>query len=166
MKRSHKIATGIALSLSLGLASSVFAHPGQMSGGMGQGMQHGAQAGQGHGSMQHGMKDGMKHGAQAGHGGMQHGQRGGMGHGAEGHGTGPHAAQQLMAPEERTALREKMRNATPEQRQQIASATRTEMQKRAQEKGITLPEHRGPHGRAGSGPNAAPQAPATTEHAH
>lgn len=162
MKRSHKIATGIALSLSLGLATSVFAHPGQMSGGMGQGMQHGAQAGLGHGGMQHG----MKHGAQAGQGSMQHGQRGGMGHGAESHGTGPNAAQQLMTPEERTALREKMRNATPEQRQQIASATRTEMQKRAQEKGITLPEHRGPHGRAGSGPNAAPQAPATTEHAH
>lgn len=140
MKRSHKIATGIALSLSLGLAASVFAHPGQSSGGMGQGMQHGAQAGQGHGGMQHGMKDGIKHGAQA--------------------------AQQLMTPEERTALREKMRNAAPEERQKIASATRTEMQKRAQEKGITLPEHRGPHGRGGTGPNAAPQAPATTGHAH
>lgn len=138
MKRLHKIATGIALSLSLGLATSVFAHPGQMGGGMGQGMQHGAQAGQGHGGMQHGMK-------------------GRMGHGAEGRGTGPQAAQQLMTPEERTALREKMRNATPEERQQIAAATRAEMQKRAQEKGITLPEHRGPHGRMGA---AAPQAPA------
>lgn len=167
MKRSHKIATGIALSLSLGLATSVFAHPGQMGGGMGQdmqgGTQHGAQAGQGHGGMQHGSKGGMQRGAQAGkgHGGMQHGMKGGMGHGAEGRGTGPQAAQQLMTPEERTALREKMRNATPEERQQIAAATRAEMQKRAQEKGITLPEHRGPHGHGGAA--AAPQAPAATE---
>jgi hypothetical protein len=32
------------------------------------------------------------------------------------------------------------------------------MQKRAKEKGITLPEHRGPHF------GAAPQAPAATDH--
>lgn len=51
---------------------------------------------------------------------------------------------QLMTPEERQALREKMRNAaTPEERRQIAEATRAELQKRAQEKGITLPEHHG-----------------------
>jgi hypothetical protein len=83
--------------------------------------------------------------------------------------AGPAAAQQLMTPEERTALMEKIRNAkTPEERQRIVQATRTEMQKRAQEKGITLPEHRGPHGRMGFGPNAAPAqlAPTTTEHAH
>jgi hypothetical protein len=147
MKRSQKIATGIALSLSLGLASAVYAHPGQTGGGMGPGAQ---------GGMQHGMKGGMEHG------GMQHGMKGGMQHGkqAAGH-AGPQAAHGLMTPEERTALREKMRNAsTPEERQQIAAATRAEMQKRAQEKGITLPEGRGP--RTG----AAPQAPATTEHAH
>jgi hypothetical protein len=54
-----------------------------------------------------------------------------------------------------------MRNAkTPEERQQIATATRTEMEKRAQEKGVTLPEGRGP--RSGT----SPQTPATTEHAH
>lgn len=146
MKRSHKIATGIALSLSLGFASAVYAQPGQMGGGMGTGAQ-----------------GGMQHGPQAGQEGMQHGMRGGMQHGkqAAGRGTGPQAGHGLMTPEERTALREKMRNAaTPEERQQIAAATRTEMQKRAQEKGVTLPEGRGP--RAG----AAPQAPATTEHAH
>jgi hypothetical protein len=39
---------------------------------------------------------------------------------------------------------EKMRNAkTPEERQKIAEANRAEMEKRAKEKGITLP---GPHG--------------------
>jgi hypothetical protein len=58
---------------------------------------------------------------------------------------GPAAAQQLMTPEERTATMEKMRAAkTPEERQQIAAATRAEMQKRAAEKGITLPEQRAP----------------------
>ena len=35
---------------------------------------------------------------------------------------------------------------TPEERQQIAAANRTEMQKRATEKGMTLPENRGPRG--------------------
>lgn len=92
------------------------------------------------------------------------GMKGGMHHGA----NSPHAGRaataaghQLMTPEERTALQEKMRTAnTPEERQKIAEATRTEMHKRAQEKGITLPEHRGP--RFG----ATPQAPATSEHAH
>jgi hypothetical protein len=153
MKRSQKIATGIALSLSLGFASAVHAHPGQTGGGMGPGAQ---------GGMQHG---GMRHGAQAGqgHGGMQHGMKGSMQYGkqAAGPGTGPQGGHGLMTPEERTALREKMRNAaTPEERHQIAAATRAEMQKRAQEKGITLPEGRGP--RTG----AATQAPATTEHAH
>jgi hypothetical protein len=126
MKQSHKYAAGVVASLGLGLAiATAFAHPGQM----GDGAQHGVKGG-----MQHGMK-----------GGMQHGGKGGMGHG--GMGGGQHGAgQQLMTPEERTALQDKMRNAkTPEERQQIAAATRAEMQKRAQEKGITLPEGRGPH---------------------
>jgi len=142
MKRSHKLATAVALSLGLGLAAGVYAQPGQMGGGMGPGM----------------------------HGGMQHGMKGGMGPGAmKGGPGGPAAMQQLMTPEERTALQEKMRNAkTPEERQQIAQATRAEMQKRAQEKGITLPEHRGPRGRMGTGPAAAaaPQAPTDAEHVH
>ena len=118
MKPTYKLAAGVIASLGLGIAvATAYANPGQMGGGM----EHG--------------KGGMQHGAQ---GGMQHG---GMGGGA-GHGAG----QQLMTPEERTALREKMRNAkTPEERQQIATATRAEMQKRAQAKGITLPEHSGPH---------------------
>jgi hypothetical protein len=130
MKPTYKLAAGVIASLGLGIAvATAYANPGQMGGGM----EHG--------------KGGMQHGAQ---GGMQHG---GMGGGA-GHGAG----QQLMTPEERTALQEKMRNAkTPEERQQIAAANRAEMQKRATEKGITLPEGRGP--RTG----ATPQAPATTE---
>jgi hypothetical protein len=89
--------------------------------------------------------------------GPQMHMKGGMGPGAmKGGPAGPAAAQELMTPEERTALQEKMRNAkTPEERQQIATATRTEMEKRAKEKGITLPEHRGPHF------GGTPQAPAT-----
>jgi hypothetical protein len=141
MKQSLKFAAGIVASLGLATAiATVYAHPGQMGGGM----QHGK------GGMQHG-KGGMQHGKG---GGMQHG-KGGMGHGGMGGGAQHGAGQQLMTPEERTALQEKMRNAkTPEERQQIATATRAEMQKRATEKGITLPEGRGP--RQG----------ATTEHQH
>lgn len=121
MKQSHKFVAGVVASLGLGVAvATAYANPGQMGGGMG-----------------HEMK-----------GGMQHGAKGGMGHGGMGGGAQHGAGQQLMTPEERTALQEKMRNAkTPEERQQIATATRTEMQKRAQEKGVTLPEGRGPrHG--------------------
>ena len=140
MKQSHKFAAGVIASLGLGIAAAVaYASPEQMGGGMGP---H--------------MKGGMQHGAK---GGMQHGTKGGTEHSGMGGGTGHGAGQQLMTPEERTALREKMRNArTPEERQQIAAATRAEVEKRAKEKGITLPEHRGP--RFG----AAPQAPATTDH--
>jgi len=136
MKRNHKWIIGIGTSLGLGLAAAaVSAQPGHMGAGMGPGAQ----------------------------GGSHQFSKGGMGPGAMRHGgTGPQAAQQLMTPEERTALQEKMRSAkTPEERQQIATATRTEMEKRAKDKGITLPEHRGRHG---TGPNTT--APATTEHAH
>ncbi|MBC7802839.1 MAG: hypothetical protein H7Y16_03095 [Candidatus Parcubacteria bacterium] len=57
------------------------------------------------------------------------------------------AGQQLMTPQEREALHEKMRSAkTPEERQALAATTRTEMEKRAKEKGITLPAHGGSHG--------------------
>lgn len=146
MKQSHKFAVGVVASLGLGIAvAAAYANPGQMGGGMGPqgGMQHGAQGG-----MQHGAKGGMQHGTK---GGTEHG---GMGGGAAGHGAG----QQLMTPEERTALMEKMHNAaTPEERQKIAEATRTEMQKRAQDKGITL------HGQHGRRSGTARQSPATTE---
>ena len=137
MKRSHKIATAVALSLGLGLAAGAYAQQGQMGGGMDQGMQ----------------------------GGMQHGMQGGMNHGGQ---VGRMSENPLMTPEERTAFQDKMRSAkTPEERRQLALANRTEMQKRAQEKGITLPEHRGSRGRMGAGTAAAaPQAPADAEHVH
>lgn len=74
-------------------------------------------------------------------GGMGHGMMGGMGHGPMAGGP----MSQLMTPEERTALMEKMRNAkTPEERQKLAEATHAQMQSRAKEKGITLPDHPGP----------------------
>lgn len=96
-----------------------------------------------HGGMEQGMGQGMGHGMQGGHGGM-HGSMGGM-HGGkgqmQGHGGGMGAGQQLMTPEERTAMREKMHAAaTREERQALATANRAEMEKRAKEKGITLPE--------------------------
>ncbi len=133
MKRSHKIATGIALSLTLGLAAAAYARQDEMGGGMGPRAKDGA----------------------------QRGMMGGMGPGAMDQGrAGQGSAHSLMTPEERTALMEKMHNAaTPEERQKIAAANRAEMQKRAQERGITLRGHHGP--RAG----AASPAPATTEQA-
>ena len=92
------------------------------------------------------------HPEQAG-GGMEHGMR----HGAMGSGGAGHmAGQQLMTPEERSALQEKMRNAqTPEERQKLAEATRAEMQRRAEEKGVASHQHRGPG--AGIGPDSGMQ---------
>ena len=130
MKRLHKIAASIvgAAGLSLG-ASALYAQPGTMGDGMGSGMDHGMTGGMGPGMMQHS----------------------GFG--------GPGVAQQLMTPEERQAFAEKMRGAkTPEERQKLAQANRAEMEKRANEKGIALPEHRGPH--AGFGPGFAPSSTA------
>lgn len=132
MKRSQKFAVGIVASLGLGLAvATAFAQPGPMGAGMGPGMMGGM-------------------GPMA--------MRGAMGSGVMGAGfAGPAGMQQLMTPEERTATINKMRSAaTPEERQKLAEATRTEMQKRAKEKGIILPEPRGP--RAGFGPNLGPAA--------
>lgn len=136
MKRNHKWIIGIVTSLGLGLAAAAAsAHPGQMGAGMGPGAQGGP-----HPFSKSDVDPGT----------MRHG------------GAGPQATRQLMTPEERTALQEKMRSAkTPEERHQIATATRTEMEKRARDKGIALPEHRGRHG---AGPNTT--APATTEQAH
>jgi Spy/CpxP family protein refolding chaperone len=78
-------------------------------------------------------------------GGDMPGMAGGMG-GMHQHG-GPGA--QLMDPQERQALREKMQGAkSPEERQALAASMRAEMEKRAKDKGIAMPEHRGP-GRMG-----------------
>src|SRR3990170_8173608 len=62
-------------------------------------------------------------------GGMGPAMKGGMGPGRMAGGPAGFAAgQQLMTPEERTAIQEKMRSAkTPEERQKLAEATRTEM---------------------------------------
>lgn len=163
MNGTKKLAAAIVAALGLGIAAgAALAHEG---GRMGTGA-HGTGAGQGgmHGGMGHGMKGGMGHGM---HGGMGQGthqgtgagqgsgpRHGGMDHGA---GRGDGAAQSLMSPEERNAFRDRMRNATtPEDRQKLALENRTEMQKRAQEKGVTLPEPRGP--RAGIHHPAAPAA--------
>lgn len=151
MNTLNKIAAAVAFSL--GLAATASAHPmgGNMGHGAQQGQHQGMQGGMGHGRMQgmnHGQAQGMQHkGSHAGHGSAQ-------GQGPR----GPQTGQSLITPEERTAFRDKMRNAkTPEERQQIALANRAEMEKRAAEKGITMPEHRGPQGR---------NAPASTEHKH
>ncbi|HSD41634.1 MAG TPA: hypothetical protein VLD36_07180 [Burkholderiales bacterium] len=141
MKQFRRIAVSTAAALGLALAvASAYAHPGQMGGGMGHPMM----------------------------GGMSHGMRGAMGPGAMGGGpTGQMPGQALMTPEERQALAERMRNAaTPEERRKLADATRAEMEKRAKERGIPLPEPHGPRG--GIRPNAAPavHAPATNEHVH
>jgi Spy/CpxP family protein refolding chaperone len=66
---------------------------------------------------------------------------GGGGYGCA-QGAGPMS--QLFTAEEHTAFHEQMRNATtPEQRQALMEAHRAEMQKRAAEKGITLPDRPG-----------------------
>ena len=95
-----------------------------------------------------------------------HGKMSGSMHG--GSTSGHMAGQKLMTPQEREALHEKMRNAkTEEERQALAAATRAEMEKRAKEMGITLPEHggmahmgMGGMGRMGGG------TPAGGEHKH
>jgi hypothetical protein len=128
MKRTHKVAVGLIGAVSLGLSvAAANAHQGPTGGG-------------------------MHHGATGGSGPMG----GGMHRGATGAGpAGPAAAQQLMTPEERTAIINKMRSATtPEERQKIAAENHAEMQKRAAEKGVSLSEQRGP--RAGYGRHAAP----------
>lgn len=70
---------------------------------------------------------------------------GGPGHGhAQSMGAGPMS--QLFTAEERTAFQQQMQNAkTPEERQALKQAHHTAMQKRAAEKGVTLPDHAG-HG--------------------
>ena len=135
MKRTQKWIIGTGLTISLGIAAAAaYAHGGSMGGGMGMGS-----------------------GMQSGSGGMQHGA---MQHGSQGP-QGSQEAMQLMTPEERNATMEKMRSAkTPQERQQIVATTRAEMDKRAKEKGITLPAQRGP----GFGPGA--QTGPNEEHKH
>lgn len=59
---------------------------------------------------------------------------------------------QLMTPQERSEYQHKMRNAkTAEEREQIRQQHHIEMQKRAKEKGMTLPDAPQP-GKGGMGP--------------
>lgn len=123
MKNLNTTLAGITFALALGAGAAAFAHPGAMRGEAGTRMQAGQEANM----QQHAMREG--HGPGAMRRGGQH---------------APHAAQSLMTPEERTANRDRMRSATtPEERRQIAAATRDEMQKRGAERGIGAPAHRG-----------------------
>jgi hypothetical protein len=141
-KRWRKAVIAIAAVAGLGAAAQVLAHPGM---GFGPGM-----AGPGFGPGAGG--PGFGPGAMAGKGpGMM--MRGGF--------AGPAVGQQLMTPDEQRAFIEKMQNAkTPDERQKLAEANRAEMEKRAKEKGISLPQPHGP--RAGFGPNLAPPFAAPT----
>ena len=153
MKTFNKIA--LAVALSFGLAATAYAHPGRMGGGMGPCAQQGGQQQNMQGNMGPGRMQAMNYGGRQG-AGCQQANRGPGCDFANNPGARPQVGQQLMTPEERIAMREKMRAAaTPEERQQLMAANHAEMQKRAAEKGITLPEQPGPYGRAGRGPNAA-----------
>jgi hypothetical protein len=113
--KSIQVVAGVVAGVALAIGAATYAQP---SGGMGSGSGPGMGSG-----MAMGMATGMDMGP----------------------GHGPMAGQQLMTPDERTALLDKMRSAkTPEERQKLAEATHAEMQKRSQEKGITLPDHGGP----------------------
>ena len=75
--------------------------------------------------------------------GQGHDMHNGMG---KGHGMKGQRSEmsKLMTPEERTEMRSKMQAAkTPEERQAIRTSMRAEIQKRAQEKGISVPAHPG-----------------------
>jgi hypothetical protein len=141
MSKLSSIAAAVALTL--GIAATAGAHQGPMGGKAGEGSQH------------QGMQHGGKHDGK--HGGVKHAGRGEGCDGAKAQKSAQRdTMRSLMSEEERNAFREKMRNAkTSEERQQIAAAGRSEMEKRAADKGITLPEHRSHHGR-GMGQNAAP----------
>ena len=117
MKTVKKIAISVATVIGLGLAVvTVYAQQGPFGNGMGQGM----------------MRGGMMQGQMAG---SMTGQNSDM-----------KVMRELMTPAERLAMMDKMIDAkTPEERQAIMTANRTEMEKRAKDKGITLPAGHGPH---------------------
>jgi translation initiation factor 2 gamma subunit (eIF-2gamma) len=119
MNRKFKMKTvnkiAISVATVMGLGLAVaYAQPGPM-GGMGNGMGPGMMRGQ-----------------------MMQGQM--MGQNAN-----MKIMRDLMTPAERLAMMDKMIDAkTVEERQAIMTATHTEMEKRAKEKGITLPAGHGP----------------------
>lgn len=110
MKSTRIITIGLVAAAGVALAATMaVAHPG---GGWGPGAGPGAGRGMGMGP--------------------------GMGPWMTAQGSGPLAG--LFTPEVQATFQERMRNAaTLEERQQIAQERRTEMQRRAAERGITLP---------------------------
>ena len=106
------------------------------------------------------------HGEARGEG--RHGQKGQQGQHAGRHGRDAMsqadrdarraAMDKLTTPEERTAFREKMRSATPEQRPQLMAARRAELEQRATERGVTLPVMQPRGGQATPAPGATPPA--------
>ena len=83
-------------------------------------------------------------------------RRGGQKGGPKG---APSQAEQLFTEQERADFRRRMHDAkTPEERDKIRDEVRTQAQARAKEKGITLPEPRGPRGPKPA-PAPAPEAP-------
>lgn len=119
MKRTHSTTLGLVAATGLALAATLaVAHP---DGGWGPGAGPGAGRGMGYGM-----------------GGMM---GGGFGPCATAQsGSGPFAGQPLFTVEEQNAFRDQMRSATTlEQRQQLMLEHRTEMQRRAAERGITCP---------------------------
>jgi hypothetical protein len=73
-------------------------------------------------------------------------------------GDGPYS--QLFSQEERNEFREQMRSAgSREERQKLAQAHRAVAEERAKEKGVTLPERKGPRHGAPVGEPAAPSTP-------
>ena len=78
----------------------------------------------------------------------------GGGRGGPRGGPGPMYGEQLFSQQERDDYRKRMQEAkTPEERTKIRDEARATAQARAKEKGITLPEPRGPRG-PGPGPGA------------
>ena len=118
MKTINKIAIGVVTALGLGLTvASVQAQQGPM-GGMGP--------------MGNGMGLGMMRG------GMMQNQM-------MGQNSNMKIMRELMTPAERLSMMDKMMDAkTVEERQAIMTQTHAEMEKRAKEKGITLPAGHGP----------------------
>lgn len=118
MIQYRRLAIGIAALAIVSAGTAVWAHQGGM--GRMEGMQD-----------MHGKMEGM------------HGKMGGR----HGGGADHEAIHQLVTPQEREAMREKMKAAkTPEERQALRAGMRAEIEKRAKEKGITLPER---HARMG-----------------
>jgi len=76
--------------------------------------------------------------------------------GGPGGGRGQMYGEQLFSQQERDDYRKRMQEAkTPDERAKIRDEVRTQADARAKEKGITLPEPRGPRG-PGPGPGTAP----------